>query len=402
MSYKSGAFGIDTSHWEPDLDASELVGLDFIIGRIGTQLQNVNPSQWFDPTGPVHCGVADQIGAAFGLYFFDDWTWFLDNQWNLSAVSNLTPNTDPRIIPTRRSFFAGTVRRTFHFVGVDVEQEPKLKPGEPAWTYANWISVSARSYVDNLLYMMAHGEIPVMPIAVYSRASFIKEYCTLPNGDCPLTDWMDTYQKNLGPNRIYAWPADWRFSNAVTGTLYTAATAKAQTLPLDNTAPAPFSSCPNLIWQYGADVGNKVTMLGVEDERDIPLVVDVNITTIPRDQFFALIKFVPPVNPPVPTPEPEPKYRAVQALLMLSDETNLRSEPSAASSSTVVGKVVKGMRWLEWQETRQVGADTWYRVTGTPLAASGQVWVAGMVTLGGVKKQYSQIVTVYLPVEVKA
>lgn len=309
MAYKT--LGIDTSHWEPNLDAKKLRGLDFIIGRIGTQWTNLAAEQWMDATGPVHCQVAYDIvneegtkqGVPYGEFFYDDWTYWLDMQWNLSKVNNLSPDTDPRITATRRALFSGSKMRTIHFIGIDVEQPPHEGMSQTD-NYANWISTSAKSYVDCLLYMMEHGEIPVMPIFLYSRKSFIDQWCKLPNGVCPLTEWMHTYQANLGPGRFFDWIADWSYSRADPNTIYTPITAKASTLPLDTYRPASISDWPDIIWQVSGEGTHCVHMAGVTDERNIPLVVDTNTLMIEKDAFYSLLKFAPRDVTVVPEPEP--------------------------------------------------------------------------------------------------
>lgn len=394
------AFLIDTSHWEPYLDATKLVGLDGIVGRIGTQWTNLPSTQWMDQTGPVHCGVADLLDIPYGEFFYDDWTYWLDMQYNKSVVENFTPDTDPRIVATRRALFSGGKMRKIHFIGIDVEQAPHAGMSQTD-NWANWISASARSYVDNLLYMMSHGEIPVMPIFMYSRKSYIDQWCKLANGACPLTDWMTNYQKNLVPGRFFDWIADWNYSRADSNVTYTAATAKALTLPLASDKPKGFSDWPDLLWQYGGDdPSHRVHMIGVEDERHIPLVVDVNVTPIPKKDFYTAIKFTPRGTPaPDPDPEPEPVPVLIPRVVveMLSNETNERTEPSYAKASSVVGKVVKGQTLGYWVETRIIGSDTWYRVTGSPAGGNpktGETWVAGTVTQYGETKQYSRLITI--------
>jgi hypothetical protein len=372
MAYKT--LGIDTSHWEPNLDAKKLRGLDFIIGRIGTQWINLAPQQWMDATGPVHCQVAYDIvneegtkqGVPYGEFFYDDWTYWLDMQWNLSKVRNLTPDTDPRITATRRALFSGDKLRTIHFIGIDVEQAPHEGMSQTD-NYANWISDSAKSYVDCLLYMMQSGELPIMPIFLYSRKTYIDQWCKLPDGTCPLTNWMHNYQANLGPGRFFDWIADWSYSRADANVVYTAISAKANTLPLDTYHPASISDWPDIIWQCGGDAGaNRVHMVGVTDERNIPLVVDVNTLLIEKEAFYSLLKFVPRDV----TIEPEPDPAEYLTVTVLGNGLRERTQPNALSTTPIVGNLKTG-DIVEVLERKIVDADNiWVRTR------CQDVWVA--------------------------
>lgn len=391
MSNKDAAFIVDLSHWEPDADAAQLSGLDCLISRMGTQLNNINPAGWMDNTFPPNCQVAADIinpdgtqGIPLGGYWYDDWTWFLDMQWNLEKVRNLTPDTDPRIVATRRALFAGTAMRRVHFLVIDVEQPPHQGMSQSD-NWANWISTSARSYVDNLLYMMSHGEIPQMPIMMYARQSYIQQWCIAPGGDCPLTDWMAAYQTNLGPGRFYGWVAHWIGGTANPAVVYNPITAKA-TIPADTIHPITFSSWPNIIWQYQGDLpsAHQTHMAGITDERNIPLVVDCNITRITKEDFYEILHFSAGPTPPEPEPEPIQTQPKTVITVVAEGITNLRNEPTTAQGDkTVIGKVVKGMQFYDLIGMHQSGADVWYNL-------DVGVWIAGIVN----NKIYTQLSTI--------
>jgi hypothetical protein len=293
--------GIDTSHWRPKLDRIKLQGLKWLVGRMGTQLQNIDPTGWMDHTFTDHCQVAKDIDCPFGGFWYDDYTWFLDNGWTWGAISSLTPLNDPRIVTIKRALFSGSALRRVHFLGIDVEQEYRngVKIKEP-----NWCSKSAQSLFENLLWMMNHDELPVMPILIYTRASFVNEYCVLPDGTRPLEVWMKNYFDLLGIDRFGVWIADWRYNRCNSG-IYSAAELPS-TLPLESAKPAMFGSVPAWLWQYAGDVGRMAFLDGVSDDRNIPLATDLSTNVIPLDEFYRRIAFTPGgVVPPPPPPAGE-------------------------------------------------------------------------------------------------
>jgi hypothetical protein len=283
--------GIDTSHWRPKLDRIKLKGLKWLIGRMGTQQHNIDVTGWMDHTFTDHCQVAKDLDCPFGAFWYDDYTWFLDNGWTWGAINELTPQNDPRITVIKRALFSGSALRRVHFLGIDVEQETRngVKTKEP-----NWCSKSAQSLFENLLWLMNHDELPVLPILIYTRASFVSDYCA------PLSVWMKNYYDSLGPDRIGVWIADWRYNRCNDG-IYTAAELQ-NTLPLESAKPAMFGSVPAWLWQYAGDVGRKAYLDGVSDDRNIPLATDLDTNVIPLDEFYRRIKFTPGEVVPPPPP----------------------------------------------------------------------------------------------------
>ncbi len=274
--------GIDTSHWNPYLDTAKLKGLDFIIGRMGTQLNNVQPAGWLDSTFTNHCQVAADLDVPYGAYWYDDYTWFLDNGWTWGAISDLSAANDPRIVTIKKALFAGTAMRRVHFLVIDVEQETR---GGKELIEPNWCSKSAQTLFENLLWMMNHGELPVMPILIYSRKSFVDKF--IANG--ALEVWMQNQLKSIGPERMGCWVADWRYNRSNNG-VYSMATLPG-TLPLETSKPALFSDVPTWMWQYGADKGRIAYLDGVFDDRKIPLAADINTLMLPLEKFYQRVGF---------------------------------------------------------------------------------------------------------------
>ena len=292
--------GIDTSHWRPKLDRIKLQGLKWLIGRMGTQWNNLEPTAWVDHTFTDHCQVAYDMDIPYGAFWYDDYTWFLDNGWTWGAISEVTAQNDPRITAIKRALFAGTALRKVHFLGIDVEQEMRngVKIKEP-----NWCSKSAQSLFENLLWMMVHGELPEMPILIYTRASFVNEYCVL-NGINLLDTWLKRYYDLLGPDRVGVWIADWRYNRCNNGVYQ--ASQLTSTLPLDTAKPAMFGSVPAWLWQYAGDVGRMAFLDGVTDDRNIPLATDLNTNMIPLDTFYSRVHYEPRGTTPEPPPVEPP------------------------------------------------------------------------------------------------
>lgn len=297
----------DGSRWEPFIDPEKLRGLGGLFWRMGTQYNNVPPEGWVDTSFYGACQAAYDADLPFIGYFYDDFTWFLDNNWGYEKVKNLPALDDPRIIAIRKAWLtdAGSPRR-IHAIAVDAEQE--TRNGKPILE-PNWVGTSAITLIDNLRWCMTHGKLPEVPILVYTRASFVAAYAGGESGI--LMTQLANRAASLKAEKFGMWWADWRYSQGKSGMIYTAATV-GQTLPKETTKPATMGDLPAWFWQYAGDNHNgQVVFDGIyNNDARKPSVCDMNTPMIARDTLRARLKFVPretpPTPPPVDPPQPPP------------------------------------------------------------------------------------------------
>jgi hypothetical protein len=233
--YKDNAFGIDLSSWNGDVPLKK-GDVDFLCVRLGGSESGggIYKDTMFDK----NVQKAQDIGVPCIAYFFVGPRYWLEKQFTMSGVSNLT-NAQNGIYK-----FIHDELLNKNVVGLilDVE-EASLKTSSGQVT-STWISFFVRDICNRFNKEFDANTFRKMRLGVYSRKS-----------------WMDVWGKDLGTwlgtqPEMMLWVANWPG-----GTTSTASLAEIRTkLPLEIAKPIPFGWTGSRVpldwtlWQYGGDV----------------------------------------------------------------------------------------------------------------------------------------------------
>lgn len=416
--WQTRALWMDFSDWEPVIDFSLFEKIDGVMVKLFEVDDTTNPAGWIQKGKNDIIYAAQRYNKPCVGYMYNNTAYWPKNGFTAVSVNNLFDNEptndlkmkslidhDPQFKSLLRSWALGSLyleditalrdgRVKFlplAAIAIDVERS--------CWDYndyyANpttyrkvddyWIMFSTKWFKEKLSWAMQHGYLPQVPInapddtPVYSGNWFIQQF-----GPVQFKTFLET---------CVSWVAGYYWSGAAVVTTIEEFKSKYLAQIPETWRPVLFGKA-----RWLQITGDKFRIPQVKDTLGRMVGVDINVSLFTKEQDYAWLGFVPaPVPTPDPDPIPDPVWVERVVVRMLSDETNLRTQPSAVGTGSICGKVVKGQTLMYWEETRQVGADTWYRVTGTPAGSipkSGECWVAGTVTQYSETKQYSKLVTI--------
>jgi hypothetical protein len=347
-----------------DVDAlekrSQFKGMIWKLGEVGARgfpnESGTETDNWMDQSYKSNCEKMEKYPRLFkGSYIYHNSTWYVDrgigegailNNWkgiDESAVANnllSDPNTwliVRRLKSMGRQFTAEQVKAksltyTVDMIAIDFE---KWYDNRGLWPGDHVLAFALNQTILGLLWLMAHGYLPTIPIRIYSSEWFLRQYANVEGRGV-----LDRYS---------TWAAGYYWNNVIVKTTFEGIVTALGTIPN--------SWHPTYI---GAGIpGERVSFLQISgDHFTIPEVcsspgrvsaVDINVyngsDASMLGEFPEWAKrqgvIIPPPPPPPPPPVTEKKYWAT--LKTGITQLNMRNSPEVIPS-TVILKSMKPLQ----------------------------------------------------------
>lgn len=293
--YANRAIGIDISHYQVEVDWDKC-DADYVIIKAG---EGTTP----DPMCASHVAGAAKAGIAIGLYWFHDPAMFQQAGFDLNDKSRWWPaEKDPQL----QALIKTCSTKTFHMLAFDHERwwldygeyfeyMRGQRPIEQVRRVTSaWNSESAKIEMGRIRDWLVKAYPSQTTSTGTSKLQMLYSARWFLESHTPASKaWVDTYDQ---------WVAEYPYGPGAVA-IQNIAEYRAKHLPTDTQKPGWLVNRQWMLWQAS---GDKFTVPWVRGGTGKPSAIDINISYLPREQFFAAIGFTPTTPPPEPPTDPEP------------------------------------------------------------------------------------------------